>query len=162
MPFVKFAASLLPAALFLGAGNVKTPAPAYNLATEVNITVTIEDVREVPKREALDGIHLSVKSKNDNFDVYVGPTAFVRLFDVTFKKGDEMELTGSRVNFQGEDLVLGRELRLGHVTLILRDKTGWPNWDWNRPPDSTCAFWRKSAIRRSFAGVEIADFPNRS
>ena len=152
MPFIKFAASLLPVVLVFGAGALKTRAPAYNLATEFNTMVTIEDVREVPKDEILDGIHLTVKSKNDAFDVYVGPSAFVKQFDVAFKKGGEIELTGSRVKVQGEDLVLAREIRLGHVTLILRDKTGWPNWDWNRPSDST-SDTRKSApfsVRASF------------
>ena len=152
MPFAKIA-GLLPVALVFGAGTLKTiPAPAYNVATEFNTMVTIEDVREVPKDEILDGIHLTVKSKNDAFDVYVGPSAFVKQFDVAFKKGGEIELTGSRVKVQGEDLVLAREIRHGHVTLILRDKTGWPNWDWTRPPDST-SDTRKSApfsVRASF------------
>lgn len=137
-PFAILASSLLPVLIVFGAGTLKKPpAPAYNLATEFNMMVTIEGVRKVPKDEILDGIHLTVKSKNDAFDVYVGPTAFVNLFDFTFEKGDEIELTGSRVKVQGEDLVLAREIRLGHITLILRDKTGWPNWDWNRPPDPT-------------------------
>jgi len=137
-PFAIFASSLLPVVMVFGAETLKkAPAPAYNLATELHMMVTIEGVRKVPKDEILDGIHLTVKSKNDVFDVYVGPATFVNIFDFTFEKGDEIELTGSRVKVQGEDLVLAREIRRGRVTLILRDKTGWPNWDWNRPPDST-------------------------
>lgn len=112
---------------------MKNPPPVYDPATEINTIVAIVDVRKVPKEDILDGIHLTVKSKNDSFDVYLGPVDFVKLFDVAFKKGDEIELTGSRVRVQGEDLVLAREVRFGHVTLILRDKAGWPYWDSNKP-----------------------------
>ena len=117
-----------------GIDRKKNPAPMYNLATEIHAIVTIVDVREVSKEAALDGVHLTVMSKNDNFDVYLGPVDFVKRFDVAFKKGDEIELTGSRVRVEGEDLVLAREVRFGQVTLILRDKTGWPYWDSNKPP----------------------------
>lgn len=124
--------SLLLAAS-LGAASDRKPAPPYDLTTEFKAFVVVEAVRDVPKGSALDGIHLTVKSKNDTFDVYVGPTAFVKIFDVEFKKGEEIELTACKVKFEGESLALAREIRIGHVTLVLRDATGWPSWDWTKP-----------------------------
>jgi len=124
---------LLLAVWIFGADRKTNPPPPYDLTTEFKAIVTIVDVREVPKDELFDGIHFSVQSKNDTYDVYVAPTAFVKIFGVEFKKGDEIELTASKVRFRGEDFALAREIRLGHVTLELRDDTGWPNWDWHKP-----------------------------
>ena len=124
---------LLLAASTFGADRKTNPAPSYDFTTEFKAIVVIEDVREVPKDEPFDGIHFSVQSKSDVYDVYVAPTDFVKIFGVEFKKGDEIELTASKVRFKGEDFALAREIRIGQVTLVLRDATGWPNWDWHKP-----------------------------
>jgi hypothetical protein len=51
---------------------------------------------------------------------------------VSFRKGDEIALTGSKVK-QGEaDLVLVREVVKGADTLVLRDEKGNPIWSWHR------------------------------
>ena len=51
---------------------------------------------------------------------------------VSFSKGDEISLTGSKVK-QGEaDLILAREVVKGTDTLVLRDDKGNPVWSWHR------------------------------
>ena len=51
---------------------------------------------------------------------------------VSFSKGDEIALTGSRIK-QGEaDVVLAREVVKGSDTLVLRDDKGNPVWTWHR------------------------------
>ena len=65
--------------------------------------------------------------------MYFGPKDFVNIFGVTFKAGEEIEVSGAKAQFEGDELILGREIRIGCVTLILRDESGWPNWDYNKP-----------------------------
>jgi hypothetical protein len=68
-------------------------------------------------------------------DVYVAPADFVKIFDINFKKGQEIEVTGSKVKFQGEDVILAREIQIGRTTVALRDKDGTPLWQgWVREP----------------------------
>ena len=51
---------------------------------------------------------------------------------VSFNKGDEIFLTGSKVK-QGEaELVLAREVVRGNDTVVLRDDKGNPVWSWRR------------------------------
>ena len=51
---------------------------------------------------------------------------------VSFSKGDEIALTGSKIK-QGEaDLVLAREVVKGTDTLVLRDDKSSPVWTWHR------------------------------
>jgi hypothetical protein len=49
---------------------------------------------------------------------------------VTFKKGDEVALTGSKVKQDTSDLVLAREVVKGTDALVLRDEKGVPVWNW--------------------------------
>ena len=51
---------------------------------------------------------------------------------VSFAKGDEIALTGSKVKQDTADLVLAREVVKGSDTLVLRDDKGNPVWTWRR------------------------------
>jgi hypothetical protein len=74
--------------------------------------------------------HLLVKIGADTADVYLCPKSFLDDMGVTFSKGDEIGITGSKVK-QGEaDLILAREVAKGTDTLILRDNKGNPVWNW--------------------------------
>jgi len=75
---------------------------------------------------------LLLKTGTDTVDVYLCPKSFLDDMGVSFSKGDEISLTGSRVK-QGEaDLVLAREIVKGTDALVLRDDKGNPVWNWHR------------------------------
>lgn len=129
---------LLACSVFGGNKDPKTdPAPAYNRASESKFFGSIAEVREVGKDHALPGIFLTVAVKSDKLTVYVGPKEFVKLFDLTFSEGQEVDVLASKVKYEGGEVFLAREIRMGTTTLILRDDSGWPNWDWNKPPIPT-------------------------
>lgn len=102
--------------------------PAYDTATVIDVMATVVDTWEVRKPEALVGMYVTVQVSSGMLDVYLGPTDFVRMFGVTFAKGDKLELIGSRVMTENGDIVLAAEVYLRDVTLILRDKDGTPYW----------------------------------
>ena len=92
---------------------------------------SVDDVHNPPKGAAKEVVHLSVKSGADTVDVYLCPQAFLNDMGMSFSKGDEIVVTGSKVK-QGEaDLVLAREVAKGTDTLILRDGKGNPIWSWH-------------------------------
>jgi hypothetical protein len=102
--------------------------PQYDPATVVMLKGTVTFVGEIGKGEALEGINLTVKTKEETFRVYVAPVAFMKLFDLTFNKGDEIKLTGSQILFDGTTVILSRQITVGQTDLILRDENGKPYW----------------------------------
>jgi len=113
----------------------KAPGPSYDTATVIDIQAKVSAVREVPKGNPMDGLHLMVQSGSESLDVYVGPPEFVKVFEVKFTKGDQVHVIGSKVNFEGSTIVLAREVSIGTVTLLCRDKDGEPLWKYFiKPP----------------------------
>ena len=49
---------------------------------------------------------------------------------ITFAKGDEIAVTGSKVKQETSDVILVRELVKGTDTLMFRDGKGNPIWNW--------------------------------
>jgi hypothetical protein len=118
----------LPGGLAGGKDSVDTP-PVYNVKTEIQFEGVIDDVRQVSSG-ALTGIFLTVKTKTDTLDLYLGPVKFIELFGMEFKVGTGLEVIGSTVKFESEDVVLGREVTMGKTKLVLRTADGSPNWRW--------------------------------
>ncbi|MBZ5574352.1 MAG: hypothetical protein LAO09_21040 [Acidobacteriia bacterium] len=106
--------------------------PKYDVHTETKIKVTVEEVKLPPKGSEKEIAHLLVKNATETVDVYLCPKSFLDDMGVSFAKGDDIALTGSRVK-QGEvDLILAREVVKGTDTLVLRDEKGNPVWNWHR------------------------------
>ncbi len=125
--------SCLFCALSLVAQNMQPPsAPKYDLQAETKLKGTIDEVRLPPKGSEKEIAYLLVKSGANTVDVYLCPQSFLAEMDVSFSKGDEISLTGSKVK-QGEaDLMLAREVVRGNDTVVLRDAKGNPVWSGRR------------------------------
>ena len=87
-------------------------------------------VREVPVGHPLPGIHLDVKVNGRATDIYIAPTDFLAKFEISFSKGIEVHIVGTRTRSGDTDIVLAREVSTGltnRSTLYLRDDDG-PFW----------------------------------
>jgi hypothetical protein len=105
----------------------KAQAPKYDLNTETKMKATVEEVRLPPSQKEI--AHLLVKTGTDTVvDVYLCPKSFLDDMGVSFSKGDEIVLTGSKVKQGDADLILAREIVKGTDTLVLRDAKGNPVW----------------------------------
>jgi len=107
----------------LGATAFAASDPAYNASSVVDVDGVIAAVRT-----ASDGTHLTVKTKNAMLDVYLAPTEFLRIFKTSFPVGNEIEVVGSKVKVENNDVVLAREVSVGSATITLRDAHGAPDW----------------------------------
>lgn len=128
------AAIFLAAAAMVAASDAKAQEPRYDPATKIDVKATVTDVREVPATDMLPGLHLTVKCDAGTFDVYVGPSDFIKAFGGEFAKEDEVHVIGSRVKGENIDIILAREIDKGEVNLILRDEDGSPYW----------TYWKKT------------------
>jgi len=124
---VKSAVVVLSAAVYLVGQPVQgTTSPKYDPQTETKMTSTVDEVRlpSSPK----DIVHLLVKTGTDTVDVYLCPKSFLEDMGVTFAKGDQIVVTGSKAKQGDADLILAREVVKGTDTLVLRDAKGKPVW----------------------------------
>ena len=102
--------------------------PKYDLRTETKMKATVEEVKLPPKGSEKEVAYLLVKSEADSVDVYLCPKSFFDDMGMSFNKGDEVALTGSKVKHGEADLVLAREVVRGNDTFVLRDEKGNPVW----------------------------------
>lgn len=111
--------------------------PRYNPATVVTVKGTIQEVQEATMQSGQTGqtsamphmgTHLIVKADDTTYTVLVGPTRFVKEKNFQFTKGDQIEVTGSKVNFNGNESLIAREIKKGNQVLTLRNESGIPEW----------------------------------
>jgi len=106
------------------------PMPKYDASKEVKIKGTIEEVKEVTMGKGEVGVHLMVKTSSETIEVRLCPTGYLKDFEVAFSKGQQVEITGSRIKADDKDVILAREVVQGNNTVTLRDKQGAPVWTW--------------------------------
>jgi len=97
---------------------------------------TVTAVREAPAGSALPGLHLEAKVNGWTTDIYLAPVEFLDQYGMSFQKGDDVHIVGSRAKVAGADVVLAREVAVGAAnrkTLYLRDNNG-PFWTEAIPP----------------------------
>ena len=120
----------LPGAPVVAQKAQETKLPPYDLHSETKMKGAVDEVKEPPKGSEKEAIHLLVKNGADTADLYLCPKSFLTDMGVSFSKGDEIALTGSKVKTSAGDLILAREVVKGNDTLVLRDDKGNPVWNW--------------------------------
>lgn len=103
--------------------------PTYNAATEVKAQGIVEEIQEFYCPISDDqGTHLKLKTDRGTLQVHVGPARFLRSQQVSFKVGDQVQVLGARLQYDGADALLAREITRGDEVFILRDHLGQPVW----------------------------------
>jgi len=91
---------------------------------------TVEEVRDrqCPVSGGL-GSHVILKLEDGTtIEVHLASTKFVKEYELVFSKGDVLEVTGSKVQFEGVDTIFAREVKRGNDVFVFRDKDGKPVW----------------------------------
>ena len=122
-------AAITAAAQSAAPATKPTPDPKYDKTTESVVKGTVDEVRETPGAKGPD-VHLMLKTGGDVLEVCLCPGKFLKEIDVQFAKGDQLEITGSKVKKDDKTIMLARAVVKGNNTLTLRDKEGGPVWTW--------------------------------
>jgi hypothetical protein len=104
--------------------------PKYDLHTETKTKGVVDEVKLLPLGTRKDFTELIIKSGDDKVHIYICPKPFQEEMGISFSKGDEISVTGSKVKHETSDVILARELVKGTDTLLFRDDKGKPVWDW--------------------------------
>jgi hypothetical protein len=102
--------------------------PKYDAAAEVTLRGAVEEVTQHKGRMGRTGTHLLVNFDGRSMAVHLGPTSYLERNNFAFAKGDQVEVTGSKVRMGDADVLLAREVKAGDRTLKLRDAQGMPLW----------------------------------
>jgi hypothetical protein len=103
--------------------------PKYDLHTETKTKGVVDEVNLLPLGTRKDFTELIIKSGDDKLHIYVCPKPFQEEMGISFSKGEEIAVTGSKVKQETLDVILARELVKGTDTLLFRDDKGKPVWD---------------------------------
>ncbi len=101
----------------------------YDLHTETKTKGVIDEVNLLAVGSRKDFTELIIKNGDDKVHIYVCPKPFQEEMGISFSKGDQIAVTGSKVKQDTLDVILARELVKGTDTLMFRDDKGKPVWD---------------------------------
>jgi hypothetical protein len=104
--------------------------PKYDLQTETKIKGVVDEVNLFALGSRKDFTELIIKNGDDKVHIYVCPKPFQEEMGISFSKGDQIAVTGSKVKQDAADVILAREMVRGTDTLMFRDDKGKPVWDW--------------------------------
>jgi len=128
IPQIIFAGGLLVLVVLL-----LTPrqyAPAYNADDEVRLHGVVEDVKVFYCPISRDeGTHLTVTTEMGKVQVHVAPSRFLTSRQWQFAVGDQVEVVGSKVIYEGHDAVIARAVARGNQTVAVRRANGKPLWN---------------------------------
>ena len=105
--------------------------PKYDLHTETKIKGAVDEVNLLSIGTRKDFTELIIKNGDDKAHIYVCPKPFQEEMGISFSKGDQIAVTGSKVKQNGADLILARQVVKGNDTFVLRDEKGGPVWGWH-------------------------------
>jgi hypothetical protein len=121
------------------------PGNQYCLVYKPDTTETISGEvisveKTVPRKGMFYGVHLMVQTAEKTVSVNLGPGWYIENQGIIIEPEDKLEITGSRVTFDGEEAIIASEVKKGDEVLKLRDENGIPAW----------SGWRKRSQIRPF------------
>ncbi len=81
-----------------------------------------------PGRRMSYGVHFTLKTEKETIPVHLGPSWYMEKQALTIAPGDKVEVTGSRITYQGQPTIIAAEVKKGGQVLKLRDAAGVPAW----------------------------------
>jgi hypothetical protein len=91
-------------------------------------TVTSVDKVYSDKNNTNYGVHITLYSGNIQIPVQLGPVWYIENQDVLINAGDYVTVTGSRVIYKNEQVIIAKEVTKEDKVLMLRDSNGYPLW----------------------------------
>ena len=86
-----------------------------------------------PLKGMSQGVHLVVKTEKGEISVHLGPAWYLQKQDMKLAPKDKVEITGSRITFEGKPTIIASEIKKADGMLKLRDENGFPVWSgWRR------------------------------
>jgi len=110
----------------LNRGNITR---LYDSATEETITGKITKIETAQSGYGrFPGTLLTIKDKKQELKIYVAPDWYLVQENLQFKKGDSLTVTGSRITYDNDPLIIIKEITCNNKQIVIRNDNGVPIW----------------------------------
>jgi hypothetical protein len=72
--------------------------------------------------------YLTLRTETEKIKVFLGPSLYVDKLPVKINVLDKIEVTGSKITWEGKPVILAAEVKKGGQVLKLRETNGTPVW----------------------------------
>jgi hypothetical protein len=110
--------------LVFASAGAQTPALKYDKSNEVKVKGVIEEVKTAEDNT----VHITLKNDKGSLDVMLAPEKFLKEMEISFAKGEAVEILGSQMTNEGNPLLLAREVTRNGDVMVMRDDAGKPAW----------------------------------
>ena len=114
-----------------GPRDVKGSGPGglYNPQSVVTVAGTVVSMTPSPVKPGLPYlVYLTLQTGEGKISIFLGPSLFVDKMPVQIKVLDRIQVTGSKITWEGSSVILAAEVKKGNEILKLRDPNGVPVW----------------------------------
>lgn len=88
----------------------------------------IEVSNSQENKDEKHGVSLILATKKERIPIHLGPLWYITRQPYHFKKGDKIEVKGSKVTFKDTEIIVASEIRKEKMQMKLRDEHGDPMW----------------------------------
>lgn len=101
----------------------------YDTAKQQTVTGVVEAVKEYQcPVSGTVGTHITVKLTTGTIEVHLAPAKFLKDYDIAINKGDQVEIQGAKITFEGKPSLIAKSVAVDRVTFAFRDNSGKPLW----------------------------------
>jgi hypothetical protein len=129
---------LLTAIIILTSGNLfsqiaKAPGVDYSRIYDISTVETVVgQIRSIdkiyPSNNSSYGTHMSIFTPTGDITVHLGPGWYIDSQILQLKENDNVIVTGSKVTYEGNIVIIAKEVTKDGEVLNLRDDIGYPLW----------------------------------
>ncbi len=111
-----------------GVGQAYRVVP-YDAATETTIRGTVENIQVYARPDMVVTTHATIRTPaGESVTVELAPRSYLAQQQLTLNRGDEVQITGARVQYETDEAMVARQLIKGGRTYTLRSAEGTPQW----------------------------------
>lgn len=106
----------------------------YDPGTEQRLVGEVLRIDKMTPAEGMsDGLYLTLRTRAETIPVHLGPIWYLERQDFSIVEGSRLEVTGSRITFDGNSALVAAKVKKVDKVLYLRENNGFPLWTgWRR------------------------------
>ena len=105
------------------------PGGLYNPKTVVTVAGTVVWMTPSPVKPGLPYlVYLTMQTGEGKINIFLGPSLYINKMPLQINMLDHIQVTGSKIMWEGSPVILAAEVKKGDKVQKLRDPNGVPFW----------------------------------